>query len=213
MIPDVYLFGDITTDSVTVAVEKLLTLPLGDRHIWIGSTGGDIDAAIILASAIDLIRRNGYTVTTHAAGVANSCAVFIFQLGDHRTISPHTSMLIHKVFLEPDEGGEWEQGDLTAQLQGVVNSTNFFFQTLAERSGQSFDFIRHQVQNNHGQWFLSASEIIAFNLADEVIPFAPYIKNENHTSNDVGAESTSSPVVSLSSRTTRPRTRKRRQAS
>lgn len=92
-----FLDKDITKESVSVIIEKLLSLEFDENftdsvQLIINSPGGYLDAMWALVDTMDSVR---YPIRTVAMGQICSAATMIFIAGDERIMSPNSVAMVH----------------------------------------------------------------------------------------------------------------------
>jgi ATP-dependent protease ClpP protease subunit len=89
-------FGPIDTEKfnrVTSDIVRLWKDEEADIFLFINSAGGE---ASIGFAFYDLMKALKIKLTTVAIGEVDSMAIIVFLTGEHRLVSPHTSMFFHQ---------------------------------------------------------------------------------------------------------------------
>lgn len=88
--------GEIKNTNISQVILQILShQELRTKHLtlYINSSGGSMNDAFAL---IDIMQLSPITFTTIAIGEVASAALLIFLAGDHRLITPNTSVLSHQ---------------------------------------------------------------------------------------------------------------------
>lgn len=71
--------------------------PKADITLVINSPGGTVVDGFAFYDFLQILKRRGHYITTKGLGLQASMGGILLQVGDHRTMSPRSWMLIHEV--------------------------------------------------------------------------------------------------------------------
>ena len=173
----IFLNGPITTEMSHITVAQLLFLesedPDKEIYMYVNSGGGEVTAGLAIYDAMQYVKPD---VSTIVMGQACSMGSFLAQAGapGKRLVLPESRTMIHRV----SSGTPGTRGSVTIQELQFEDAKRSFEESkrLNERLTQLY--VKHNtVGKTFGDFFdamkfdtfLSASEAIAFGLADQVI--------------------------------------------
>ena len=150
-------------EMLEIHYNKPLSEPI---RLLISSGGGDVDLGLAIMSTIRIIRSEGRQVHAHVQGYALSCAAFILEQCDYRTIEEFGGVMLHEIqYGVPEEKG----------TSARANDTKFdhnmeaqIWALLSKRTGQPIKYYQDKVKN--GEWYLNAQQAYDEQLVDEIIP-------------------------------------------
>jgi ATP-dependent protease ClpP protease subunit len=162
-----YRFTSAVTDSsVANAVKKLTvwsrTDPGCDITIVFDSPGGSILDGFHLFDAILNLRAKGHHVTTWGQGMVASMASVLLQAGDHRVLTPQTSVLLH-------EAKFWavgSYGQVKDEVEFVEKLQDRILTIFAARSKLTKTAIKNKWTRR--EWWMLADEALKHGFADEI---------------------------------------------
>jgi ATP-dependent Clp endopeptidase proteolytic subunit ClpP len=167
----VYTFTDVVTeDSVERCMGSLTTWtrtadpgkPKPKLEIIFTSPGGTLIPGMALFDYIQQIRRQGFSVTTGALGMAASMAGVLLQAGELRYMSKESWLLIH----EAQFGAMGKMGEVQDIVEWIKKVQEHILDIFAERANVSKAWIRQHW--NRKDWWLSAAEALKLGFIDEV---------------------------------------------
>lgn len=125
-------------------------------HLHIHSYGGELLAG--LSGADSILSQN---VHTHIEGGAASAATLLSVCGSHRTITPHSFMLIHQL-----STGFWGK---YMDIEDFKGSTDRFMASVIDIYDSRSKLPKAKLKEvlKHDLWF-SAEEALKFGLVDEI---------------------------------------------
>ena len=95
------VFGEgITLKSVQEQVSALGELTI--LNVDFNSGGGDVDVGYAVYDYLDSLKKSGVTVNTNIVGVCASITTVPFLAGEKRTRTPHSSLMIHNPWMQPN---------------------------------------------------------------------------------------------------------------
>ena len=158
----VWISGDI---DITMAhrvnvILSVLDATEGPIKIVLNSEGGEEQHGY---SIYDTIAGCKNFVVIEGFGNVMSIAAAIFQAGDERFLSPHTSFMIHNGFGPEGVVKNSEIIDLAEQLK---RDNSKYYEILAESSGQSIETIEGWCRTDT---YFTAEEAVRHGFADGIL--------------------------------------------
>jgi ATP-dependent Clp endopeptidase proteolytic subunit ClpP len=170
----VYFLGDIT-DAEAESFSKAILLMAIERQfhperpiqIFINSGGGSVGAGFAMMEMVERVKRDyKVRVATVITGFAFSMGAIVFQAGDHRTMGPFSTMMLHS--------SQWSvTGSDERVFKDYARLSNIYQRMIGEL------FARRTGKHNPRWWtrfiygggdrFLTAKEALAHGLTDEVV--------------------------------------------
>lgn len=131
-------------------------------QIFINSQGGDMNHGFAI---YDYLRRYPAPVVTIAEGLVASAGVIMFLAGEHRLITPHSSIMLHlpKVSIERETFTGHESEFVGERLRCLEE---MFMDVACERTGLSRRALRKFMDDSK---FFYAEEIIKCGLAHDML--------------------------------------------
>lgn len=177
----VFLNGPVSTEMSHVVCAQLLFLesenPEADIYMYVNSPGGEVTAGLAIYDAMQYVKPD---VSTIVMGQACSMGSFLAQAGapGKRLLLPESRTMIHRV----SSGTPGTRGSVYVQELEFEDAKRSFEESkrLNERLTQLY--VKHNTVGKSYQdfyeamkfdTFLSASEAVAFGLADQVIEKRP----------------------------------------
>jgi ATP-dependent Clp protease protease subunit len=135
--------------------------PEKDIYLYINSPGGSITAGMAIYDTMHYIRA---PVSTICVGQASSMGAVLLAGGEKgkRRILPHSRVLIH----QPLGGVRGQASDIEIQAAEILRWKNTLNNVLARHTGQSIETVARDTERDN---IMSATEAVAYGLADEVI--------------------------------------------
>ena len=163
----VMLNGSVDDHSANLIVSQLLFLesdnPGKDITLFINSPGGVITSGMSIYDTMQYVKPD---VATVVVGQACSMGSFLAQAGapGKRSVLPHSRTMIH----QPSGGAHGMQSDIKIQFQEITKMkemlTNLYVHhNTANKTYEDFE------RDMDRDTFLSASETVAYGLADKVV--------------------------------------------
>ena len=136
--------------------------PDKDIFLYINSPGGVITAGMAIYDTMQYIRCD---VSTICIGMAASMGAFLLAAGakGKRKALPNAEVMIH----QPSGGARGQATDISIQAEQILKTKKKMNDILAERTGQSLERIRADVERDY---YMSAAEAKEYGIVDEVIP-------------------------------------------
>lgn len=165
-----FFFAEI--DSVSVAKvaasmnRQFYSDPDRDFTLIFNSPGGVVHAGLGFYDFVVGLRNKGARVKTKVNGVAASLAAVLTQVGDERTISPHSFLMIHEV----TSGAYGNVRDIEARRKEMARFEEHALDILCERSKLTKARIKRRLKTTDNDWYLDASEALELGLVDAIEP-------------------------------------------
>ena len=128
-------------------------------YLWIHSYGGDLEQCHAM---IDIIEASRIPIITIAMGVAMSAGFMLFLSGHKKYAFKHSNLMVHEgsaAFAGTAEQIEQAQKNYKKQIDGmkkyILERTNIDEKTFNK--------------NKSKDWYLTADELIRYNVADKLI--------------------------------------------
>ena len=163
----VLLEGEVHDQMANLIVAQLLFLesedPSKDINLWINSPGGSVTAGMAIYDAMQFVKPD---VNTIVMGQACSMGSLLAQAGaaGKRYILPNARHMIH----QPSGGARGQATDMLIQVNEILamkKSLTEIYVTHNSTGKQYADLYADMERDN----FMSASEAVAYGLADQVI--------------------------------------------
>ena len=162
----IFLSGEIYDEMANLVVAQMLFLeaedPDKDIFLYINSPGGVITAGMAIYDTMQYIRCD---VSTICIGMAASMGAFLLAAGakGKRKALPNAEVMIH----QPSGGARGQATDISIQAEQILKTKKKMNDILAERTGQTLERIRADVERDY---YMSAVEAKEYGIVDEVIP-------------------------------------------
>jgi len=163
----IFLWGPVTDESAKDITEKLLYLeaegPGKDIFFYINTPGGSITAGMAVYDTMQLISSPITVIVTGMAASMGSILLSGAPKG-RRLLFPHSRVLIHQPLISGRFSGPASEINIQAQeMEKLRSELNLI---LARASGQPLERIN---QDTDRDFYLTATEAIAYGLADRVV--------------------------------------------
>ena len=169
----IILTGTINDDMATSIMSQLLYLEANapDQPITmiINSPGGEVTAGLAI---YDTMRHVRCKVHTLCIGQACSMAAVLLSAGDERSILPSSRVMIH----QPSGGVQGKESDITITAREITKIREMLVAILAEQTGKEKKTVTRDLEKD---FWMSASEAVAYGICDEVIAPQPKRKEAN----------------------------------
>ncbi len=163
----IFLWGAVTDESAKDLTEKLLYLeavgPGQDIHFYMNTPGGSITAGMAVYDTIKLISSPVNVIVTGMAASMGSILLSAAPKG-RRFLYPHARVLIHQPLISGRMVGP--ASDINIQAKEMEKLRAELNQILAAASGQPIEKID---KDSDRDFYLNASEAIAYGLADRIV--------------------------------------------
>ena len=161
----VVLSGEIRTESIKEAVEKILYLNIKKEvktiDLIVNSRGGSVSDAFQL---IDVMKLSKKPVNTVGMGDICSAGLLIFMTGATRSISETTSILSHQY----SWGGSGKHHELVGRRKEEDLTATKMLNLYKAHTKLPIRIIKEKLLRETDTW-LSAKEALQYNLADKII--------------------------------------------
>jgi ATP-dependent Clp protease protease subunit len=163
----IFLWGPVTDESAKDITEKLLYLeaegPGKEIFFYINTPGGSITAGMAVYDTMQLISSPITAIVTGMAASMGSILLSGAPKG-RRLLFPHSRVLIHQPLISGRFSGP--ASDINIQAQEMEKLRSELNLILARASGQPLERIN---QDTDRDFYLTATEAIAYGLADRVV--------------------------------------------
>ncbi len=163
----IFLWGPVTDESAKDITEKLLYLeaegPGKEIFFYINTPGGSITAGMAVYDTMQLISSPITVIVTGMAASMGSILLSGAPKG-RRLLFPHSRVLIHQPLISGRFSGP--ASDINIQAQEMEKLRSELNLILARASGQPLERIN---QDTDRDFYLTATEAIAYGLADRVV--------------------------------------------
>jgi ATP-dependent Clp protease protease subunit len=161
----IFLVGQVEDHMANLVVAQLLFLesenPDKDIHLYINSPGGAVTAGLSVYDTMQFIKPD---VSTLCIGQAASMGAVLLAGGTYgkRYCLPHSRLLIH----QPLGGFQGQAADIDIHAREILLIRERLNHILAKHTGQSIEKIQ---QDTDRDYFMSATESVAYGLVDSVL--------------------------------------------
>lgn len=161
----IFLSDEVNDVTASLVVAQLLFLesedPDKDIYLYINSPGGSITSGMAIYDTMNYIKPQ---VSTICVGMAASMGAFLLAAGEKgkRFALPNAEIMIH----QPLGGFNGQATDIDIHARRILKIKETLNEILSERTGQSLDKIKTDVERDY---FMSAKEAKEYGLIDEVI--------------------------------------------
>ena len=161
----IFLDGEVTSDTASLVVAKLLFLesedPDKDINLYINSPGGIITAGMAIYDTMQYVKPD---VSTICVGMAASMGAFLLAAGakGKRYALPNAEIMIH----QPLGGAQGQATDIKIQADHIIRIKEKLNRILAEKTGQPLEKIAADTERDN---YMTAEEAAAYGLIDKVV--------------------------------------------
>jgi ATP-dependent Clp protease, protease subunit len=161
----IMLSDQVNDVTASLVVAQLLFLesedPDKDIYLYINSPGGSITSGMAIYDTMQYIKPD---VSTICIGMAASMGAFLLAAGakGKRFALPNSEIMIH----QPLGGFQGQATDIDIHAKRILRMKDTLNEILSERTGQTLDKIKHDVERDY---FMSAEEAKEYGLIDKVI--------------------------------------------
>lgn len=163
----ILLEGEVHDSMANLIVAQLLFLesenPEKDISLYINSPGGSVTAGLAILDTMQFIKPD---VSTIVMGQACSMGSLLAQAGakGKRFILPNARHMIH----QPSGGFRGQATDMEIHVREILELKRTLTQIYVNHnsSGKSFEELAKDMERDY---FMSATDSVAYGLADEVI--------------------------------------------
>lgn len=163
----VMLDTDVNEHSASLIIAQLLFLesedPETDILFYINSPGGVVTAGMAIYDTMQFIKPD---VSTIVMGQACSMGSLLAQAGaaGKRLILPNARHMIH----QPSGGASGQATDIQIQAKEILNMKNNLTHIYVKHNSQGKLFAE-LIEDMERDFFMSASEAVAYGLADSIV--------------------------------------------
>ena len=163
---EIFLNGEISSETMESVIQQLLYLsrsrPAEEIILYINSPGGDVDSGLAIYDTIQLIKTPVHTV---CVGMAASMGAILFLAGTHRSMLPHSHLMIHDPFV-----GSAPQNARVQQLEEAYARLRKTRQVLRDIVLGNSDLTESELsQNAHLDNYYDATAALAHGLAHDIV--------------------------------------------
>lgn len=165
----VFLVGEVNDQTANLVVAQLLFLesenPDKEISLYINSPGGSVTAGMAIYDTMQFIKPQ---VSTMCLGFAASMGAFLLAAGEKgkRYSLPNSKIMIHQVL----GGARGQATDIEIHARDIIRTKEQMNRILAERTGQSYDKVKHDTERDY---FMTAPEAQEYGLIDTVVEKRP----------------------------------------
>ena len=163
----VMLDTEVNNQTASLIVAQMLFLesedPDRDILFYINSPGGSVTAGMSIYDTMQFIKCD---VSTIVMGQACSMGSLLATAGarDKRFMLPHSRNMIH----QPSGGAEGQATDIEIQAREILKMKRYLTEIYVAHNsaGKTYDDFTRDMERD---FFMSATEAVAYGLADRVI--------------------------------------------
>jgi ATP-dependent Clp protease protease subunit len=161
----IFLGTPIDDGVANAIIAQLLFLeqqnPKEDIKLYINSPGGVVSSALAIYDTMQYVRPD---VQTICVGIAASGAALLMAAGKKgkRMVLPNSEVMIHQVL----GGTQGQASDIDIHARHILKTKDQLNKILAKHTGQKIAKIEKDTDRDY---FMSASEAVAYGIADKVI--------------------------------------------
>ena len=163
----IFLWGAVTDETAKDITERLLYLeaigPGKEIFFYINTPGGSITAGMAVYDTMQLVTSPITVIVTGMAASMGSILLSGAKKGS-RLLYPHSRVLIHQPLISGRMVGP--ATDINIQAKEMEKLRAELNQILANASGQPIEVINRDTDRD---FYLNASEAIAYGLADKIV--------------------------------------------
>lgn len=191
-IPNIFIEGDKATINVTdiyslnfnEGMRQLNKLGIKKIHLNVTSGGGSVIGMNMILDELTRFVENGGQITSHASGIIASAAVPIYLMGEKRTMSRSTWVMLHPHSVWNTDGSassyfyyKAAPEDGTPTKETFYGKFSFYLTHdyavfLAARTNLSYEEAFKYVStedSDDGQYWFSAIEALDMGFVDELV--------------------------------------------
>lgn len=161
----IILGEEVNQITSKLVIAQLLFLeaedPDKDIHLYINSPGGSVTDGMAIYDTMNYIKPD---VSTICIGMAASMGAFLLASGakGKRFALPNAEIMIH----QPLGGAQGQATDIAIHAERIVKIKKNLNQILSERTGQSLERIKKDVERDY---FMEAAEAKEYGLIDDIM--------------------------------------------
>jgi ATP-dependent Clp protease protease subunit len=161
----IFVGEEINEHTANVVVAQLLHLanedPDKDIQMYINSPGGSVYDGLAIYDTMNYIKPDVQTV---GIGLQASMGAFLLSSGakGKRSILPNSRVMIH----QPSSGTQGKVTDQEISLREALELKQKLAEVMAKNTGQKLAKVKADMERD---FWMGASEAVAYGIADEVI--------------------------------------------
>jgi len=161
----IFLGTEINDDVSNLIIAQLLFLQSEDAEkdisMYINSPGGVVTAGMAIYDTMQFVKC---PITTYCMGQAASMGAVLLAAGakGKRFALPNSRIMIH----QPLGGAQGQATDIEIQTKEILRMKKRLNEILADHTGKPIKTIEKDTDRD---FFMSASEAVAYGLVDEVV--------------------------------------------
>ena len=172
----IFLEGQITMELACSFADQVMLLCDNSHEpidVFINSPGGEVKAGLMM---YDIIQSSPAPIRMFCRGIAYSMAALLFASGGHgRYLLPNSELMLHEPLLS--SGIHGSASSIKSISDGILAVRARLNGILSRHTGKTQEEIEEATAYDH---FFSASESVAFGLADEIVGFDRMMGGERH---------------------------------
>ena len=167
----IMLDGEVSEHSASLIVAQLLFLESEnsdkDISLYINSPGGSVTAGMAIYDTMQFIKCDIHTIVMGQAASMGSLLATAGAAGK-RHILPHARHMIH----QPSGGARGQATDMQIQVEEIIKMKKNLTEIYVKHNsaGKTFEQLTADMERDK---FMSASESVAYGLADKIIDKRP----------------------------------------
>jgi ATP-dependent Clp protease protease subunit len=160
----ILVFGEVNQQLAESVVAQLLSLDaheVAPIHVLVNSQGGHVESADTIHDVIRFVRSPVVVIGT---GWVASAGVHLYLAAERerRLCLPNTRYMIH----EPSGGVGGQVSDIEIELEQMLELRRRIRQTIAERTGRSYQDVERDTQRN---CWLTAVQAVEYGLVGKIV--------------------------------------------
>jgi ATP-dependent Clp protease protease subunit len=168
----VLVFGEVNQRLAESVVAQLLALDahqVAPIHVFVNSQGGHVESADTIHDVIRFVRS---PVAVIGTGWVASAGVHLYLAAEReqRLCLPNTRFMIH----QPSGGAGGQVSDIEIELEQMLELRRRIRQTIAERTGRSYQEVE---RDTHRNCWLTASQAVEYGLVGRIIQHVNDVPN------------------------------------
>ncbi|RPF81681.1 MAG: hypothetical protein CBC65_002015 [Rhodothermaceae bacterium TMED105] len=137
-----------------------IEIPALPIHLHVTSGGGSLPSALYMYDVLNKVSN----LHTHVEGLVASAATLFTVCGHHRTMTKHSTLLIHQPSIYM--AGDLKFSDLRDEYSNMQWYTKILLDIYNETTTMPYTELVNLIQNER---YLSAEECLEFGFVDEIV--------------------------------------------